>query len=102
MKNIKPQPIARQNNCRNATSAVIAHQAEWTTTASHGNLNFTVVWFGFSAEVRHKQKPRPLPRSGFSLFSASGSYFNKPPLRCGDDAANQPACVQKNAELNAC
>ena len=29
-------------------------------------------------------------------------YFNKPSLRSGDDAANRPTCVQKNAELNAC
>jgi hypothetical protein len=101
MKNIMPQPIARQNNCRNETSAAIAHEAEWTTTASHGNLNFTVVWFGFSKEVAINKNPDRYRGRGF-LFSASGSYFNKPPLRCGDDAADKPACVQKNAKLNAC
>ena len=71
-------------------------------TASHGNLNFTVMWLGCVAVARHKTKPRPFPRSGFLVSASMAHYFNKPSLCSGDDAATKPACVQKNAQSNAC
>jgi hypothetical protein len=101
MKNIRPQPTARQNNCRNGTSAAIAHRAEWIMTASHGNLNLIVTWLGFYRKSPPQTNTPTVIAVGVSSSPPVDNYFNKPPLRSGDDAASTTGAIQKSTFLNA-
>jgi hypothetical protein len=100
MKNINPQPTARQNSCRNETSSAIA---------PHGGVdNDGFSWqpelhfeSGFSLrEVAHKKIPT-VTAVGIFLLRQFAFYFNKPPLCSGDDASTKPAFVKKPTFLYA-
>ena len=63
-------------------------------TPSRGNLNLTVFVARLLREVAINKTPT-VPAAGVYFFSASGSYFNKPPLRFGDGAAKNRRVIKK-------
>src|SRR5215472_4617812 len=73
MKNIPPQPIPRQNNCRKASPVSIPSQAGVDNGSSSWQARPGSV-VRFSHENRHKRKPRSLLRSGFSLSASALPY----------------------------
>jgi len=75
MKNIAPQPTARQNNCRNTSSEAIAsagRSGQWPSRYATLKL-IVVVLSCFAGRAIRNGKPRSLLRSGFSLSASSAS-----------------------------
>ena len=75
MKNITPQSVPRQNNCRNTTSSAITHPTrEWTTAHCRGTLTICIDVAVLYHWGRHKQNPDRSNDRGFPFFRVALPY----------------------------
>ena|SRR6266571_7168034 len=101
MKNITPQSIARQNNCRNASPASsIASQAGMDNGHTSWQAERQLLWVRLSRVVAINKNPDRYSDRGFSLLRFSSLPYQS--LRFAQAmmlmiTINHPALAQKTA-----